>query len=116
MKPNLYTRLYLWLVARRWPVLTVVLVVTVASIFISSRIDLEEDILDMLPHNDARVDEYRYALRKFRQIDRIYLDVSVKAPGADGAKVEASAQSAKANCPLSRVLKAAISMEARLDA
>jgi len=79
MKPNLYTRLYLWLVARRWFVLTVVLLITVASIFISLRINLEEDILDMLPHNDARVDEYRYALRKFRQIDRIFLDVSVNA-------------------------------------
>jgi len=79
MKPNLYTRLYLWLVARRLPVLTVVLLATVASIFISLRVDLEEDILDMLPHNDARVDEYRYSLRKFRQIDRIYLDVSVNA-------------------------------------
>jgi 1-acyl-sn-glycerol-3-phosphate acyltransferase len=79
MKPNLYTRLYLWLVARRWWVLSVVLLVTVTGVFISSRINLEEDILDMLPHNDARVDEYRYALRKFRQIDRLYLDVSVKA-------------------------------------
>ncbi|HEX5221222.1 MAG TPA: MMPL family transporter, partial [Verrucomicrobiae bacterium] len=79
MKPNLYTRLYLWLVARRWWVLAVVLLVTVASAFISSRIDLEEDILDMLPHNDARVDEYRYALRKFRQIDRIYIDIGVNA-------------------------------------
>jgi len=49
-------------------------------------------------------------------ITKVHLDVSVKAPGADPAKVEASAQSAKANCPLSRVLKAAISMEARLDA
>ena len=79
MKPNLYTRLHLWLVARRWLVLSIVLLVAVASIFISSRIDLEEDILDMLPHNDARVDEYRYALRKFRQIDRIYIDISVNA-------------------------------------
>ena len=49
-------------------------------------------------------------------ITKVHLDVGVKAPGADPAKVEASAQSAKANCPLSRVLKAAISMEARLDA
>ncbi len=79
MKPNLYTRLYLWLVARRWVVLPIVLLVTVVSIVISSRINLEEDILDMLPRKDARVDDYRYALRKFRQIDRLYVDVSVKA-------------------------------------
>jgi osmotically inducible protein OsmC len=46
----------------------------------------------------------------------VHLDVGIQAPGADGAKVEAAAQNAKANCPLSRVLKAAISMEARLNA
>ena len=49
-------------------------------------------------------------------ITKVHLNVGIKAPGADPAKVEASAQNAKANCPLSRVLKAAISMEARLDA
>ena len=80
MKPNLYTRMYLWLVARRPLVLITVLLLSVAGVVISLRIDLEEDILDMLPRNDERVDDYRYALRKFRQIDRLYLDVSV---GAD---------------------------------
>jgi len=49
-------------------------------------------------------------------ITKVHLDVGIQAPGADGAKVEAAAQNAKANCPLSRVLKAAISMEARLNA
>lgn len=49
-------------------------------------------------------------------ITKVHLDVGVRAPGADRAKVDESAQKAKANCPLSRVLKAAISMEARLDA
>ena len=77
MKPNLYTRLYLWLVAHRPLVLVAVLFLTVAGVVISLRINLEEDILDMLPRNDPRVDDYRYALRKFRQIDRLYLDVSV---------------------------------------
>ena len=49
-------------------------------------------------------------------ITRVHLDVGVKAPGADRAKFEEAAQKAKAGCPLSKVLKAAISMEARLDA
>jgi osmotically inducible protein OsmC len=49
-------------------------------------------------------------------ITKVHLDVSVKAPGADRAKVEEAAQKAKAGCPLSKVLKAAISMEARLEA
>jgi predicted RND superfamily exporter protein len=79
MNPNLYTRLYLWLVAHRSLVLVSVLLLTVAGVVISLRINLEEDILDMLPRNDPRVDDYRYALRKFRQIDRLYLDVSVNA-------------------------------------
>jgi len=55
MKPNLYTRLYLWLVAHRPLVLISVLLLTVAGVVISLRIDLEEDILDMLPRNDPRV-------------------------------------------------------------
>ena len=49
-------------------------------------------------------------------ITKVHLNVSVQALGADAAKVEAAAQNAKTNCPLSRVLKAAISMEARLNA
>lgn len=49
-------------------------------------------------------------------ITRVHLDVGVKARGADRAKFEEAAQKAKAGCPLSKVLKAAISMEARLDA
>ena len=36
-----------------------------------------EDVLDMLPRNDPQIDEYRYVLRKFRQIDRAYLDVGI---------------------------------------
>jgi osmotically inducible protein OsmC len=38
----------------------------------------------------------------------------VKAPGADRAKFEAAAQKAKTGCPLSKVLKADISMDTRL--
>jgi lipoyl-dependent peroxiredoxin len=49
-------------------------------------------------------------------ITRSHLDVTVRAPGADRAKFEAAAKNAKENCPLSKVLKAAISMDARLEA
>ncbi len=49
-------------------------------------------------------------------ITRVHLDVSARAAGADRAKFDEAAQKAKVNCPLSRVLKAAISMDARLDA
>jgi osmotically inducible protein OsmC len=49
-------------------------------------------------------------------ITRSHLDVAVRAPGADRAKFEAAAQNAKAGCPLSKVLKAEISMDARLEA
>ena len=47
-------------------------------------------------------------------ITRSHLDVTVKAPGADPAKFNDAAQKAKAGCVLSRVLKAEISMDARL--
>ena len=49
-------------------------------------------------------------------ITRVHLDVGVRAPGADRAKVDHAAATAKTNCPLSKVLRAAISMEARLEA
>jgi osmotically inducible protein OsmC len=47
-------------------------------------------------------------------ITRVHLDVAVKAPGAERAKLEAAAQKARTGCPLSKVLKADISMDARL--
>lgn len=49
-------------------------------------------------------------------ITRVHLDVGVRAPGADRAKFDAAAAKAKAGCPLSKVLKADISMDARLEA
>ncbi|MBM4219052.1 MAG: OsmC family protein [Gammaproteobacteria bacterium] len=48
-------------------------------------------------------------------ITRSHLDVSVRAPGADRAQFERAAQNAKAGCPISKVLKAEISMDARLE-
>ncbi len=83
MKPGLYTRFYLWLVAHRRAVLAVTALVMGLAAWISSRIDLQEDILDMLPRHDARVDEYRYAIRKFRQIDRAYIDVGINRDDAE---------------------------------
>ena len=70
-----YARLYLWLVAHRRWVLGVTALIAAISAVISARIDLDEDLLATLPQNDRLVDEYRYAIRKFRQIDRVFLDV-----------------------------------------
>ncbi|MGZ5565490.1 MAG: 1-acyl-sn-glycerol-3-phosphate acyltransferase [Limisphaerales bacterium] len=81
--PNLYTRFYLWLVAHRRWVFSVTLLIAAVSVVISWRIDLEEDILAILPQRDPLVDEYRYALHKFRQIDRVYLDVGINADAPD---------------------------------
>ena len=47
-------------------------------------------------------------------ITKMHLDVTAKIPGADKAKFDQAAQSAKAGCPVSRVLKAEISMNAKL--
>lgn len=48
-------------------------------------------------------------------ITKVHLDVTARIPGADPAAFEKAAQDAKANCPVSRVLNAEISMNAKLD-
>ncbi len=47
-------------------------------------------------------------------ITRSHLDVSVRAPGAERAKFEQATEKAKTGCPMSKVLRAEISMDARL--
>src|SRR5882724_6868158 len=44
-----------------------------------------------------------------------HLDVTAKIPGADKAKVLEIANAAKAGCPISRLLKANITMDAKLE-
>ncbi len=44
-----------------------------------------------------------------------HLDVTVKVPGADKAKVLEIANAAKAGCPISRLLNATVTMEAKID-
>ncbi len=45
-----------------------------------------------------------------------HLDVSVKIPGADRAALDKAANDAKAGCPISKLLNAKITMDARLIA
>ena len=47
-------------------------------------------------------------------ITKVHLDVQGRVPGADAGRFQALAQKAKDNCPMSKVLRADISMEARL--
>ena len=49
-------------------------------------------------------------------ITSVHLEVAAKVPGADEQAFEKAANNAKAGCPVSRVLKAEITMEARLEA
>ncbi len=49
-------------------------------------------------------------------ITKVQLDVAVRATGADRAKFEAAAEKAKTGCPLSKVLRAEITMDAKLAA
>jgi osmotically inducible protein OsmC len=44
-----------------------------------------------------------------------HLDVTITAKGADRAKVEAATETAKANCPVSKVLNCEVTMTARFD-
>ena len=47
-------------------------------------------------------------------VKSIHLDVTAKVPGADSAKFQAAANAAEKGCPISRLLKAEITMSARL--
>ena len=44
----------------------------------------------------------------------MHLDVTAKIPGADPAAFQTAAANAKAGCPISRLLKAEITMDAKL--
>lgn len=48
-------------------------------------------------------------------ISKIHLDVTANVPGISASAFDSAAASAKANCPVSRLLKAEITMEARLE-
>lgn len=47
-------------------------------------------------------------------VKSIHLDVTAKVPGADAAKFQAAAESAKKACPISRLLNTQITMSAKL--
>ena len=49
-------------------------------------------------------------------ITAVHLDVVAAIPGADAAAFATAARNAKAGCPVSRVLNAKITMDARLEA
>jgi osmotically inducible protein OsmC len=48
-------------------------------------------------------------------ISKIHLDVTAKVPGLSETAFDAAAASAKANCPVSRLLKAEITLDAKLE-
>src|SRR4051812_11343388 len=49
-------------------------------------------------------------------VTKVHLDVTAKIPNADKAKFDEAAGKAKAGCPISRLLKAEITMDAKLGA
>ncbi len=49
-------------------------------------------------------------------ITAVHLDVTAKIPGADQGAFETAANNAKAGCPVSKLLNAKITMDARLEA
>ena len=48
-------------------------------------------------------------------VTKSHLDVKARIPGADQSKFDQAAQNAKAGCPISKLLKAEISMNAQLE-
>ncbi|HVE07955.1 MAG TPA: OsmC family protein [Paraburkholderia sp.] len=49
------------------------------------------------------------------KISAVHLDLTVKIPGGDKAVFDKAAADAKANCPVSKVLNATITMDAKLE-
>jgi lipoyl-dependent peroxiredoxin len=49
-------------------------------------------------------------------ITKVHLDVTARIPGAEQAAFETAANNAKAGCPISRLLKAEITLDAKLEA
>ena len=49
-------------------------------------------------------------------VNKIHLDVTAKIPGADEQAFQTAANNAKAGCPISRLLNAEITMDAKLEA
>jgi len=49
-------------------------------------------------------------------VTKVHLDVAAKVPGASQAAFDQAAANAKAGCPISRLLKAEITMTAKLEA
>jgi osmotically inducible protein OsmC len=47
-------------------------------------------------------------------VTKVHLDVTAKVPGADAQAFDTAANNAKAGCPISRLLKAEITMDAKL--
>lgn len=48
-------------------------------------------------------------------ITEVHLDLTAKIPGADPAAFETAANNAKAGCPISRLLNATITLDAKLE-
>jgi osmotically inducible protein OsmC len=48
-------------------------------------------------------------------VTKVHLDVTARAAGGDPARFETAANNAKAGCPISRLLNAEITMDARLE-
>ncbi|MFL1405465.1 OsmC family protein [Marinobacter sp. M1N3S26] len=71
--------------------------------------DLTPDKIDTKAHLTLDKTEDGFA------ITRVHLDVTARVPGADQAQFEELAQKAKVGCPVSRVLKAEITMDAKLE-
>ncbi|HEY3698530.1 MAG TPA: OsmC family protein [Spongiibacteraceae bacterium] len=49
-------------------------------------------------------------------VTAVHLDLTAKIPGADKAAFDKAASDAKAGCPISRLLKAEITLDAKLEA
>ncbi|MGA2192479.1 MAG: OsmC family protein [Nitrospirota bacterium] len=67
---------------------------------------------------DSIVTEAAVTLEKLEtgfEVTQSHLDVTARVPGADMKKFEEAANAAKAGCPISKLLNAKVTMEAKLE-
>ena len=64
---------------------------------------------------DASIETKATVTMENLAITKSHLDLVVKAPGADAGKAEEAWNAAKAGCPISKVLNAEITLDARLE-
>jgi predicted exporter len=75
-----FITLHLFLARHRLPLFISVAVLSVAAGLLSTRLEMDEDIMRMLPQRNEAIGRYLHAFRQLRQIDTLVIDVGIAKP------------------------------------